>query len=142
MKLKSILIGLLIVPTLGLAEVTWRSGEFAECVGDFKYGGCTAANLHIDIGVWPVAPGHSVFVVYTHDGWSTYDVVAADWQANVPNPYGGLDESWGVDIAIGYTSFGSDLRSVEYAIWVVNGNGEIAWDSNNGMNYYFPGGDF
>lgn len=137
---KLAILSLVLLPFLAKAETIWRIDEVVVCGGDWKYAGCTAASLSVDIGVWPVAWGHSVNVVYTHDGWRTVKVKSANWVTNFNNPYGGQDEKWRVELPIGYTSMGGQLQPVEYAIWVTNGAGQSYWDNNRGWNYYFPGG--
>jgi hypothetical protein len=126
--------------TSSMAEEIWRMDDFSYCAGDWKYAGCTSAGLHIDVGVWPVTPGHDVFVVYSYDGWQTWEIASAYWIENADNGDGGQNERWGADIHLGYTSMGNSLLAVDYAVFVSNEDGEIVWDNNDGANYNFPGG--
>ncbi|MBU0678024.1 MAG: hypothetical protein KJ626_07885 [Verrucomicrobia bacterium] len=140
MKKRLIIALIAILPILASADAIWKTGEeYTYCGGDWKYAGCTAASLVIHVGVWPVAWGHSVHVVYSSDGWQSASVVDGGWLDNVPNPYGGYDELWQVQIPIGYTSMGGQLRPTDYAIWVVNGYGEASWDNNGGYDYHYDG---
>lgn len=135
--MKKLIIALVMATVISAnAEYLWSMGQYTECGGDYKYGGCTAMSLKVEAGVWPVAWGHSVTVVYTTDNWQTVQVKDAEWVANVNNPYGGLDEKWRASIPVGYTSMGGQLKTVEYAL-MLEYYGGIIWDNNGGMNFYF-----
>lgn len=120
------------------AETIWYQGW-----GDrFDYNYRTSyqyTSVQARFGVWPVAYGHSAGVVFTDDGWATVNWKNAEWVANVPNPYGGRDESWKVFLLGGRTcqTFGCSFTpfTFEFALYVQNAQGQWFWDNNHGFNH-------
>ena len=112
--------------------VIWKKNDKVELSKDQQG---YFVRFTINIGVWPVSPGHEVVVRYTTDRWKTHDNWRARWISNILNPYGGIDEEWYASIRTNTGSF-----SFWYAVFVriKNDKGEIIeeiWDNNNGWNY-------
>ena len=88
--------------------------------------------LKVDLGVWPVAPKHKVGSVWTVDQWQTVRWAEAVWKKNKPNPYGGYDEIWEVEMVDSLTPAPVKFW---YALYVEDSQGMRVWDNNNGHNY-------
>lgn len=89
--------------------------------------------LDVWVGIWPVAPDHEVGVVWTIDRWNTIRKDPANWEGNIPNPYGGCDEQWKVTMSVGPTvDYPVEFR---YALYFKDHQGITYWDNNNGRNY-------
>ena len=134
-------IGLSVAAVSAEAESIWFKG-FGARYDYEKYGTWLATQIRGDFGVWPVAPNHSAGAVYTDNGWLNAYWTDAQWQANVRNPYGGLDEAWSVWVSASGTngrSIGSPFMPfvIETAVYVRNGSGQWSWDNNQGYNYRY-----
>ncbi len=117
-----------------MRTVIWNRGAKAELWKDQQHG--YYIRFQVDIGIWPVAPGHEVIVRWTRDCWKTFDDWGASWISNIPNPYGGWDEAWS---AIIKTDDSADIL-FWYAVFVriKNDKGNVIeeiWDNNGGWNY-------
>lgn len=120
------------------AEAIWYKGH-GDRQSYTKYSTVQYVSENITFGVWPVAWGHTAGAVYTDDGWATALWATAKWDANVANPYGGLDESWSVRMFGGGASYiGQPFEpfTFEFALYVSNANGQWFWDNNGGMNHH------
>jgi hypothetical protein len=126
-KLLSVLC-VLLLPTLAAAEEVWVAETQATSSGGSYY----SYYLTVRVGVWPVAPGHSVGMVYTNDNWNTTHQVDLTWQYNQSNAYGSQDELWRTP-----TLYVSDSAPVEYAVYVDDAYGNRTWNNNNGQNFRF-----
>ena len=130
--------GLLTMPVLGHAESIWYKG-WSDRYDYSKYATYQYTSIKADIGVWPVAYGHTAGAVYTDDGWATVNWVNAQWVANVPNAFGGQDEAWKVYLLGGNTcgqmGCGFTPFTFEFALYVRNAAGQTTWANNGGQNY-------
>jgi hypothetical protein len=114
-----------------MAEQIWvkqASGGVMEAGGGYSFSG-----FRIDAGVWPVAPGHRVGIVYTSDGWRTATWGTFSWQSNNDNDYGSQDELWSFKWVSGNPYVFPS--SVQYAIYVDDAYGNRSWNNNGGWNY-------
>ncbi|MBP7830693.1 MAG: hypothetical protein KA248_12330 [Kiritimatiellae bacterium] len=123
------------------AEQVWFKG-FGARYDYVKYGTWLATQIRGDIGVWPVASGHTAGAVYTDNGWKNVYWTDAKWQSNVQNPYGGLDEAWNVWLSASgpngrYMGMPFTPFVIETAVYVRNASGQWSWDNNVGYNYRY-----
>ena len=88
--------------------------------------------VDVRAGVWPVAPGHQVGVIWSIDDWARSQVGQAHWTSNIPNAFGSEDETWYFEVerfpAISPLYF-------RYVLFVDNASGHRVWDNNGGWNY-------
>ncbi len=120
------------------AETLW----VREAIGAVAsvYHGASTQSAKIEIGVWPVAPGHAVGAVYTTDNWqslrwvNTSSASESTWVRNVSNPFGGQDEVWRIVLA-GPSGFGIQGRATfKYAIYV-DTYSRRTWNNNNSADF-------
>lgn len=109
----------------------WRKHAELTGLGSTRYGEPHATGMEVRFGVWPVAPGHHAGVVWTADRWTSTNWTDASWDTNVPNDFGGYDESWLAEISC----YIDGDRRFWYALWVKDGDGVMHWDNNRGWNY-------
>jgi len=126
--------------SLSHGEAIWlKSAEYVKLQ---PYSTITSTGFKLNVGVWPVAPGHSVGAVYSPDGWQT--VLWTDsspsgvwsggnWCENVTGPFGNVDESWVVWTSLGVSYYGIP-SNYDFALFVNTTNGTY-WDNNGGNNY-------
>lgn len=115
------------------AETIWRKSAVAYV---YTYIGIYISHeMDINLGVWPVASGHSTGAVWTPDGWNTVNWASGTWAQNVPNQYGSYDESWWIDIS--HVDAGGKCEDVYfwYALYVDTSDSTRYWDNNGGYNY-------
>ncbi|MCY1014565.1 carbohydrate-binding protein [Pyxidicoccus sp. MSG2] len=119
-----------LLPAVAAAETTWVMNASVPVVG--AGGGYVFYQFQLNTGVWPVAPGHTVGVVYTWDHWQTAQWGTLSWQSNQSNAYGSQDEVWrgAFNIPPNLT-----FTTVEYAIYVDDASGHRTWNNNNGQNF-------
>ena len=120
---------LLLLPAVSAAEEVWVAQTSATSSGGSYY----AYYLTVKVGVWPVAPGHKVGMVYTNDGWHTSHWVDLTWQHNQANAYGSQDELWATVPVLSV----SDSAPVQFAVYVEDANGTRYWNNNHGQNFTF-----
>ena len=120
----------LLLPTAAAAETTWVINSSTPVLG--AAGGLVIYSFKVTTGVWPVAPGHTVGVVYTWNSWLTSKWGTLTWQYNQPNAYGTQDEVWQGSFEI--PPYGSD-GSIQYAIYVDDASGNRTWNNNSGQNF-------
>ncbi|NBD08962.1 MULTISPECIES: carbohydrate-binding protein [Corallococcus] len=121
---------LFLLPTLAVAETTWVLEAGVPVVG--TGGGYVFRQFQLTTGVWPVAPGHSVGVVYTWDHWQTTQWGTLTWRNNTPNASGSQDEVWAGRFNVPPTV---SFTAIEYAIYVDDASGHRTWNNNNGQNF-------
>jgi hypothetical protein len=140
MKTKLTLIaflGAILLAGAAQAETIWYKGH-GDRQSYSKYSTVQYVSENIYFGIWPVAWGHEAGAVYTTDGWQTITWATAKWDANVSNPYGGLDEAWSVRLFGGGGKYiGEPFKpfTFEFALYVKTASGHMYWVSNSGMNY-------
>lgn len=100
------------------------------------WGHMVIGGFDVEIGVWPLALGHRVGIVWTPDKWRTAALADAQWSHNEQNRYGGYDEIWKTTI-----SWQADHPGeFWYALYLVDTHGYWLWDNNGGWNYETKGG--
>jgi len=119
----------LLLPAVSAAEEVWVAETSAISSGGSYY----SYYLTVKVGVWPVAPGHKVGMVYTNDRWHTSHWVDLTWQSNQANAYGSQDELWATVPWL----YVSDNAPVWFAVYVEDANGNRTWNNNNGQNFEF-----
>ncbi|MBU0676795.1 MAG: CBM21 domain-containing protein [Verrucomicrobia bacterium] len=124
-----------IAPQMAEAEHIWF--KWGSLTTWTQYGIQEYARASVDIGVWPVAPGHTVGIVYTLDGWRSYRWGEAGWVRNVQG-LGGMDEAWifrSSNYMWDVTGYLYPL-DFEFALCVSDQWGNWYWDNNGGMNHH------
>ncbi len=116
----------LLLPALSAAEEVWVAETKTVSSGGSYYW----YTFTVTAGVWPVAPGHKVGMVYTNDLWRTSHWVDLTWQLNQANAYGSLDEVWKT-----VSLDASDAAPVWFALYVEDQYGTRYWNNNNGQNF-------
>jgi len=86
----------------------------------------TTAGINIFVRVRPCAMGHEVGCVYTWTQWKSEGVARGWWDKNLQDS----EEIWRINI--GHNEYCEDLW---FSVYVRDGMGREAWDSNDGWNY-------
>jgi hypothetical protein len=122
----------LLLPMVASAESVWFvNGSVSDSAGSsYVYSGIT-----LKVGVWPVAPGHKVGVVYTYDRWATSHWAELTWEANVANAYGSQDELWTLNHLVTIPGEWRTPSTIDFAIYVEDASGHRTWNNNGGWNF-------
>lgn len=117
----------LLLPAVSAAEEVW----VAETSIRQSPGGYYSYYFSVKVGVWPVAPGHKVGMVWTNDRWATTQWTDLTWQLNQANAYGTQDEIWLTMPEL----YASDSAPVWFAVYVEDALGNRTWNNNGGFNF-------
>jgi len=99
------------------------------------FGHMICGGFEVEIGIWPVALGHTIGLVWTPDQWHGVYWTNAIWIYNIQNNYGSYDEIWKATI-----DYKADHPvSFWYALYAIDTHGNWYWDNNNGWNYTAQG---
>ncbi len=122
----------LLLPSVAAAETVWFiTGSVVDSAGSsYLY-----SNIHLQLGVWPVAPGHKVGFVYSYDRWATTHWGELRWSHNAPNAYGTLDEFWVTDQLVTIPGPWRTPSTIDFAIYVEDASGHRTWNNNGGQNF-------
>jgi hypothetical protein len=122
----------LMLPSVAAAETLWFiTGAVSDSAGSsYIY-----SNIHLKVGVWPVAPGHKVGFVYTYDRWATAHWGTLQWSHNAPNAYGSQDEIWTTNTLVTIPGEWRTPSTIDFAIYVEDASGNRTWNNNNGWNF-------
>lgn len=122
----------LLLPMVAAAETVWFiEGGVSDSAGSsYVY-----SNIYLQVGVWPVAPGHKVGIVYSYDRWATSHWAELTWSHNAPNAYGSLDEVWMMNHLLTIPGEWRTPSTIDFAIYVEDASGNRTWNNNNGWNF-------
>ena len=94
-------------------------------------GSIIGGSLYIYVAVQNLDYSKKVGIVYTTDGWNTWNTAFGSYQESYspgPLPSQAQVETWAIQISVGSTP------KVEFAIFY-NVRGNTYWDNNYGLNY-------
>ncbi len=139
MNTHKLLTGLAVLCGLTLhtqAQIIWVRDSLAANIS--IYHGATAQVAKVDVGVWPVEPGHTVGAVYTPDNWQSVRWTPSHnsiWVTNARNAFGSWDEQWRL-LLTGRSGFGLDPRSTwRFAVYVDTPGRPRVWNNNGGRDH-------
>ena len=116
-------------PVEYLADGSWTTNVGSDETCEYAEG-----NAWVEMAIADLGPNPEVGIVWTADGWNTYDLAYANFVTALPD---GRLQYW-VDIApvgsIAYCPDSTTFLEMEYAIFHFV-NGEAYWDNNDWQNY-------